>query len=152
MLSDTLMLIHNKKAHLDYEILEKLTAGVELFGFEVKALRGKQGSLEGSFVTVRGGETFLMHASIPPYQAGNTPKGYEPTRNRKLLLTKKEIAMLAGTENKKGLTIIPLSVYNHGRKIKIEIGIARGKKKFDKREALKKRETERDMERTLKYE
>jgi len=146
------MLIYNKKAHFDYELLEKFTAGIELLGFEVKSLRQKQGSLEGAYVSVRGGEAYLINASIPPFQPGNTPKDYDPMRNRRLLLTKKEIALLAANESKKGLTIVPVSVYNHGRKIKVEIAIARGKKKFDKRETLKARETEREIRRTLKYQ
>src|SRR3989338_5343782 len=104
------MLIQNKKAHFDYEILEKLTAGIELFGFGVKSLRNRQGSLEGSYVTVRGGEAYLMNANIPPFQPNNTPKNYDPVRNRRLLLTKKEIVILEVIENKKGLTIIPISV------------------------------------------
>ena len=146
------MLLQNKKVHFDYEILEKLTAGIELLGFEVKALRNKEGSLDGAYVTVRGSEAYLIGVNIPPFQVGNTPKDYDPRRNRKILLTKKEIAQLAGTENKKGLTIIPISVYNSGRKIKIDIGIARGKKQFDKRQTQKKRETDREIQRTLKYE
>lgn len=146
------MLIHNKKVGFDYEILEKFTAGIELLGFEVKSLRNKQGSLEGAYVTIRGGEAYLINAGIPPFQAGNTPKDYDPMRNRRLLLTKKEIALLASNESKKGLTIIPISVYNHGRKIKVEIAVARGKKKYDKRETLKKRDAKREIERTLKYE
>ena len=144
------MLVQNKKVYFDYEILEKFTAGIELLGFEVKSLREKQGSLLGAYVSVRGGEAYLMHANIPPFQAGNTPNDYDPVRNRRLLLTKKEIAMLALNESKKGLTIIPVSVYNHGRKIKLEIAIARGKKKFDKRETLKKRSAEREIRREMK--
>ncbi|MSR78547.1 MAG: SsrA-binding protein SmpB [Candidatus Taylorbacteria bacterium] len=144
------MLIQNKKAHFNYEILEKFTAGIELLGFEVKSIRAKNGSLEGAYVTVRGGEAYLMSVNIPPFQAGNTPKGYDPLRNRRLLLTKKEIALLASTESKKGLTIIPISMYNHGRKIKVEIATVRGKKQFDKRETLKKRESERDILRVMK--
>ncbi len=147
---ETKMLIQNKKAYFDYEVLEKFTAGVELFGFEVKSVRARQGSLEGSFVTVRGGEVYLMHATIPPFQPNNTPKNYEPVRNRRLLLTKKEIVLLANTENKKGLTIIPLSMYNSGRKIKLEIAIARGKKQFDKRDSIKKRESNREILREMK--
>lgn len=144
------MLIQNKKAYFDYEILEKFTAGIELLGFEVKALRNRQGSLEGSYVTVRGGEAYLMNANIPPFQINNTAESYDPVRNRRLLLTKKEIAILSATESKKGLTIVPISVYNHGRKIKVEIGVARGKKQFDKRETMKKRETEREIRRVMK--
>ena len=145
-------LIFNKKASFDYVILEKFDAGVELTGLEVKSLRGKSGSLEGSYVTVRGGEAYIIGMLIPPFQVGNTPKDYDPRRNRRLLLTKKEIGNLAAVESKKGLTIVPISVYNKGRKIKVEIGVARGKKQFDKRESQKKRETDREIQRTLKYE
>jgi len=145
------MLINNKKAHFDYEILEKFTAGIELLGFEVKSVRAKQGSLEGAYVTVRGAEAYLINASIPPFQPTNTVKNYDPLRNRRLLLTKKEITELAQQENKKGLTIIPISMYNKGRKIKVDIAISRGKKKFDKRETLKARDAKREIDRTLKY-
>jgi SsrA-binding protein len=141
------MLIENRKARFNYELLEKMEAGIELLGFEVKALRNKQGSLDGAYVIVRGGEAFLVNSFIPPYQPKNTPKEHDPRRNRKLLLTKKELAELAGAESKKGLTIVPLSVYNKGRKVKVGIAIARGKKKYDKRETIKKRDTEREMRR-----
>ncbi len=144
------MLLENRKASFNYEFLEKLEAGIELFGFEVKALRGKLGSLEGSYVIVRGSEAFLVGAYIPAYQPKNAPKDFDERRHRKLLLTKKEIAALAGAEAKKGLTIVPLLVYNKGRKLKIAIAVARGKKKFDKREAIKKRDTERDLRREMK--
>jgi SsrA-binding protein len=145
-------LIQNKKAYFNYEILEKIEAGIELLGLEVKSLKKGQGSLEGSHVTIRGGEAFVTNMQIPPYQPANTSKEYDPLRNRKLLLTKKEISALAGAEGQKGLTIVPLSVYNKGRKLKIEIAIVRGKKKFDKRETIKKRDTEREIRRTLKNE
>lgn len=143
-------MIGNKKARFDYEILETFEAGMELFGFEVKSLRNKQGSLLGAHATVRGGEAFLIGATIPPYQTGNTPESYDPTRNRRLLLTKKELTRLAGLEAQKGLTIVPLSVYNRGQKLKLEIAVARGKKKHDKRETMKRRDTERDIRRLLK--
>ena len=126
-------LIVNKKAHFNYEVLETLHAGIELFGHEVKSLRNKNGSLEGAHVIVRGDEAFLVKATIPPYQPANMTKGYDAERPRKLLLTKKELHSLGAYEAKKGLTIVPISVYNRGRKIKIEIAVARGKKKFDKR-------------------
>ncbi len=145
-------LVENKKAYFNYEIMDKFDAGIELLGFEVKSLRKGQGSLDGSHITVRGGEVFLIGANIAPYQSANTPKDYDPRRNRKLLLTKKEIEELKGVENKKGLTIVPISVYNKGRKLKLSIGIARGKKKFDKRQTIKKRESDRETNRTLKYE
>jgi SsrA-binding protein len=143
-------LIQNKKAYFNYEILEKYEAGIELLGLEVKSLKKSQGSLEGSHVTVRGGEVFVTNMQIPPYQPANTPGDYDPLRNRRLLLTKKEIGALAGAENQKGLTIVPLSVYNKGRKLKLEIAIVRGKKKYDKRETIKKRDTEREIRREIK--
>lgn len=145
-------LIQNKKAFFNYEITEKFTAGVELFGFEVKSIRGKKGQLEGAYITVRGGEAYLIGANIPAYQPKNAPEDFDPLRNRKLMLTKKEIKILADTEAKKGLTIVAIAMYNGGRKIKLEIGIARGKKEFDKRETIKKRETDREIRRTLKNE
>jgi len=145
-------LVQNKKAYFNYEILEKIEAGIELLGFEVKSLKRGQGSLEGSHITVRGNEAFVISMQIPPYQPANTPKDYDPLRNRRLLLTKKEIESLSEPENQKGLTIVPLSVYNKGRKLKIEIAIVRGKKKYDKREIIKKRDTEREIRRTLKNE
>ena len=140
----------NRKARFNYEILEKYESGIELLGTEVKSVRGGQMSLEGAFVIVRGGEVYLINANIPPYQAKNAPKDYDPVRNRKLLLTKKEIAILAGSEKNKSLTIVPISVYNKGRKIKVEIALVKGKKKFDKRETLKKRDTDREIRREYK--
>ncbi len=145
-------LIQNKKAYFNYEITEKMTAGIELLGFEVKAIRAKHGSLEGAYVTVRGGEAFLIGANIAPLQPKNAPEDFDPRRNRKLLLTKKEIAELAEVDSKKGLTITAIAVYNNKHKLKLEIGIARGKKEFDKRETIKKRETDREIRRTLKGE
>ena len=140
----------NRKARFDYEILEKYEAGIELLGVEVKSVRGGQMSLEGSFVIVRGGEAFLINANVPPYQPKNAPKDYDSLRNRKLLLTKKEIKGLASNEKNKSLTIVPISVYNKGRKIKIEIALVKGKKKRDKRESIKKRETLREIRREYK--
>lgn len=146
------LLIQNRKAKFDYEILDKYEAGIELFGFEVKSIRKGQGSFDGSHITIRGSEVFLIGANIPPYQTKNTPKEYDPSRNRRLLLTKKEIAELSEVENKRGLTIIPISMYNSGRRIKVEIASVKGKKKFDKRETIKKRESDREIRRTLKNE
>jgi SsrA-binding protein len=143
-------LISNKKAHFNYEVLERYQAGIELSGSEVKALRAMHGSLDGSHVTVRGGEAFLIGMTVNPYQPGNMPKGYDATRNRRLLLTKEEIAELGAQESKKGLTIVPLSVYNKGHKLKVEIAIVRGKKEHDKRETIKKREATRDVMRDIK--
>lgn len=143
-------LAENKKAFFNYEVLEKFNTGIELLGLEVKSLKAKRGTLDGAYVSVRGQEVFLLNANVPPYQPQNTPADYEPNRPRRLLLTKKEISQLIGWENKKGLTIIPLSLYNSERKIKVTIAVARGKKKYDKRETLKKREANREIERTLK--
>lgn len=140
----------NRKARFDYEILEKFEAGIELIGTEVKSVRGGRVSLEGAFVIVRGGEAFLINANIPPYQPANAPKDYDPLHNRKLLLTKKEINELTSSDKNKSLTIVPISVYNKGRKIKVEIALVRGKKKFDKRETIKKRETDIEIRREYK--
>src|SRR3989344_2045037 len=142
-------LVRNKKATFNYEILEKFEAGLELFGHEVKSLRAHHGSLEGAHVIARGREAFIVGLNIPPYQPANTPEGYEPERTRKLLLTKKEINQLTGWESKKGFTIVPLSIFGKGRFIKISIAIAKGKKKFDKRESIKKRATERSIRREI---
>jgi SsrA-binding protein len=142
----------NRKAYFNYEILEKITAGIELLGFEVKAIRAGQITLDGSYVTIRGREAFLIGAGVTPLQVKNTPENYDPRRNRKLLLTKKELEYLANKENQNGLTIVPLSVYNISHKLKVELGVARGKKNKDKRESIKKRESDREIRRTLKSE
>lgn len=140
----------NRKVYFNYEILEKYEAGIELLGLEVKSVRVGKMSLDGAFVIVRGGECFLINANTPPYQPNNTPKEYDPLRNKKLLLTRKEIRELADSGNNKSLTIVPISMYNKGRKIKISIALAKGKKKFDKRETIKKRETDREVRREAK--
>ena len=143
-------LIENKKAFFDYEILEKMEAGLELKGPEVKALRNKQGSILAARVIIRAGEAFVVGMEIPPYQPLNTPKDYDSQRTRRLLLTKKEIKYLTGKAEERGLTIIPIRVYTKGRRIKIEIAVARGKKKHDKRQKIKESEDKRKIERTLK--
>ena len=140
----------NKKAHFNYEILEKFEAGIELFGFEVKAIKGNHGELAGAHINIRGDEAFLVGFDLPPFQVKNTPEDYERTRTRKLLLTKKEIKYLGDQESKKGITIVPLSIFGKGKKIKIEIALARGKKKFDKRETIKKRDSDREIRREMK--
>lgn len=143
-------LIEHKKARLDYEVLEEFEAGLELLGHEVKSLRARHGKLEGSHAIVRGGEAYIVGMHIPPYQAANTSDDYDPERSRKLLLTKKELGNLATYEGQKGLTIVPISVYNKGSKLKVKLAIARGRKNYDKRAVLKKRDTDRDIRRTLK--
>ena len=143
-------LIEYKKAGLKFERLQELEAGIELLGHEVKSLRAKQGSLDGSRVVVRGGEAYIVGMSIPPYQASNVPKGYDPERTRRLLLKKSEIALLADQDAKKGLTIVPIEVYTKGRNVKARIAIVRGKNKTDKREDLKRRDAKREAERVMK--
>lgn len=143
-------LIENKKVGFDYEILETLEAGLELLGFEVKSLRAGHGSLKGAHVVARGGEAYLVGASIPAWQILNAPKSYDPERTRRLLLSKKEIMRIAGAESEKGLTIVPLSVYSKGRRLKLSIAVARGKKKQDKRHSIREREEKRRIDRTLK--
>lgn len=141
-------IVNNKKATFDYEVLEKLSAGLQLTGQEVKSVRAGKVSLVGSYVSMRGGEAFLLGADIPAYQPKNAPE-HDPKRARKLLLSRAELAQLQEAEDSKGLTIVPLSVYNKGRFLKVDVAIVRGKKKFDKREAIKKRDTERDLKRSL---
>lgn len=143
-------LVENKKARLRFEILETFVAGLELSGAEVKSLRQKHGSLEGARVIVRGGEAYLTGMSIPPYQMKNTPDTYEPERPRRLLLSKKEIGLLADAESKKGLTVVPLEVYNVRRYLKVAVAIARGKGKADKREDLKRADAKLEMERAMR--
>lgn len=143
-------LIDNRKARFDYEILEKFEAGIELFGHEVKSLKKGQGSLDGAYVIIRGGEAFAMNMFVPPYQEKNTPTGYEPRRNRRLILSKEEIVKLASVDADKKLTIVPISIYNKGDLVKVTVAVVRGKKKFDKRETTKKRETDREVRREFK--
>lgn len=143
-------LIENKKAGYDYEILEKFQAGIELSGSEVKSLRSKRGILEGARVLIRGGEAYVVNIEIPPYQPGNKSEGYDDRKTRRLLLSKAEIDKLTGLTSTKKLTVIPISVYDVGRYLKVGIAVVRGKKKYDKRESIKKRDTEREIRRTLK--
>lgn len=144
------ILLENKKIYFNYEILEKFHAGLELIGWEVKSLRNKQGSLADSRVIIREGEAFLVGLSIPPYQPKNMARNFEENRTTKLLLTKKEINYLTGKSEGKRLTIIPLKIFTQGKKIKTEIALVRGKKKFEKREKIKKRETEINIRRLMK--
>ena len=143
-------LLEYKKARMKYATQETFAAGIELSGQEVKALRNKLGSLDGSRVVGRGGEAFILGMTIPPYQAANSTKGYDAERARRLLLNKQEIAELADAEGKKGLTIVPLEVYTSGRNVKMRVAIVRGKGQADKREDLKRADAMREAARTLK--
>jgi SsrA-binding protein len=145
-------LIENKRVGFDYQILETIEAGLELFGYEVRSLRAGLGSLKGSRVVARGGEAYLVGATIPAWQPANAPKTYDAERSRRLLLNSKEIDHIRGAESEKGLTVVPLSVYNKGRNLKLSIAIARGKKHGDKRQTIQKREEDIRMRRSLKKE
>ncbi len=142
--------IDNRKAHFNYTIEDTYEAGIELEGHEVKSIKKGQGNINSSFCVVRGGEAYILGMHVPPYQVNNTDPGYDPDRTRKLLLSKKEIKKLADKDDIKGLTLVPLSLYSKGRYIKVSIGIARGKKTFDKRETIKKREADIEISREYK--
>lgn len=144
------LLAENKKAYWNYEILEKFEAGISLLGQEVKSIKTGRINLAGSYVVLREKEVYLIGANIPPYQPKNAPADYAPERSRKLLLRKSEIKHLIGKTKEKGLTLIPLKVYTKRGKIKLEFGIAKGRRKIDKRNLIKKREAEREMRRALK--
>lgn len=143
-------LAFNRRARFDYQILETYEAGIELYGFEVKAVKTGRMTLAGAFAVIRGGEVWLLNAAIAPYQSKNTPPDYDPLRTRRLLLHKREITELIGKSVEKGLTIIPLKVYTKRNRLKILIGLGRHKKKADKREVIKQREAKREAERVLK--
>lgn len=145
----------NKKAYFDYEILEKFEAGLVLNGQEVKSLRTRSTSLAGTYILVKRdkkgfAEAFWVGGNIPPYQPENTDQSYDPRRDRKLLLNKEEIEYLLQKSTERGLTLVPISVYTKTHKLKLEFGIARGKKKFDKRESIKNREIDRKIRNELK--
>lgn len=144
------VLVQNKKATYDYEILEDFDAGIVLYGHEVKAVKEGKMSLKGSYITIRKGELFLIGAKISPYQVKNTPENYHPERDRKLLITKKEIKYLMGKTTEKGLTLVPIKVYTKKTLIKVKFGLCRGKKKIDKRNKIKNREIDRNLRRNLK--
>ena len=140
----------NKKAYFDYEILDTFEAGLVLSGAEVKSIKNGRMNLTGSHINFHNSELYLIGAFIAPYQPKNQPADYDASRSRKLLLRKKEIASLTGKIKPKGLTLIPLKVYNKGRRIKLEFAVARGKKQYDKRSVISKRESARKIERELK--
>lgn len=138
------MRVENRTARYEYQILEKLEAGIDLLGPEVKSVREGKASLNEAFVHIRDGQAYLVNCHIHPYQ--NSLEKISPTRSRKLLLHRREIITLANKAATNGLTIVPLAMYNKGNLIKLEIALARGKKKWDKREDLKKKAQERDVE------
>lgn len=145
-------IVTNKKATLNYEIIDKYEGGLELFGHEVKSIRAGKIKLDGSYVVILGDEAFLKNAEVSPYQANNIPKGFDGQRVIKILIRKKEILKLKQKVDKEGLTLIPLSIFNKGTKLKLDFAIAKGKKKHDKRQDIKKREDTIDILRTIKGE
>lgn len=140
----------NRQALHEYAILQKYEAGLALLGAEVKSVRLGRLSLQGAYVVLQGNEAFLLNANISPYQPKNPTAFFDPLRSRKLLLHKREIREIFQRLQGRGLTLVPLRVYNKKNKIKLEFTLARGKKLFDKREMIKKRETKREISRTLR--
>ncbi|MEX2054080.1 MAG: SsrA-binding protein SmpB [Candidatus Colwellbacteria bacterium] len=143
-------LAKNRRAFFDYTIIKKIEAGIELLGFETKAAKTGKINLAGSYVRIKDGQAWLVGASISPYQPKNTPPEYDPERDRRLLLTRGEILSVGGKINESGLTVVPLRTYIKGRLVKVEIGLARSKKKWDKREVIRKRESDTEIRRTFK--
>lgn len=139
----------NRKAKFDYEIMEEFEAGLELFGFEAKAIKAGKANLAGAFVIVRVGEAYTVGLQIDPYQVKNTPTDYDPLRTRKVLLKKNEIETIAEMTSQKGLTATILSLYSKGPRIKARVAVVRGKKAFDKRETIKKRDLDRAEKRSF---
>lgn len=139
----------NKKATYDYEVLEKFEAGLVLFGQEVKSIKTGHINLSGSYVTLVSGEPFLIGVKVPPYQPNNAGADYGEERQKKLLLNKKEINYLIGKTKQKGFSLIPLKIYEKNGRIKLEFGLAKGKKEYNKKEKIKKRDIDREVNREL---
>lgn len=142
----------NKSAQADYEILTELEAGLSLLGHEVKSVRGGAMRLKGAFVKIIGGHVMLVNGYIPKYEKANGPTvaAYDPYRSRQLLVSRKELLHLQRALETEGRTLVPLSVYTAGRYIKVKIAVARGRRAYEKRAAIKRREVERDIHRELK--
>ncbi len=140
----------NKQAGWNYETLETFEAGLSLLGGEVKSLRLGHASINESFIVIEEGELFLVKAYIPPYQIKNTSPAYDPYRKRKLLITKKEFRNIARRKTEAGLTLIPISLYDKNGFLKLQMALARGLKKHDKRNVLKDRDAKREIGRLMK--
>lgn len=145
-MKDNKLILKNRKAHFDYEILETFEAGIALVGTEVKSIRAGRIDLKDAFARVVKDEVYLMNAHISPYSHGNI-NNHEPLRNRKLLLNRAEINRLTGKMTKNGLAIIPLSMYFKEGRVKVEIALAKGKKEYDRREDIKKKDIKREESR-----
>lgn len=139
----------NKKAYYDFNIAETTEAGIQLLGTEVKSLRGGRANLKDGYVLIKNSEVFLLNCHISPYSHGNITN-HDPLRTRKLLLNKKEINRLRDKAQQKGYTLIPLKIYFKGPYAKVEIGLAKGKRLYEKRETIKEREAKREIERAMK--
>ncbi len=140
----------NRKARHDYDIEESFEAGIVLTGSEIKSVRAGRVQLRGSYARVYNDEIYLYEAHISPYEQSGTYFNHEPTRPRKLLLHRREISRIDGLIRQKGMTLVPLKIYFKGRRAKVELGVARGKKSYDKREDIAKRDAQRDIERAMK--
>ena len=147
---DANLMAQNKKARHDYSILETYEAGIALTGTEIKSIRARRINLQDGFAQIRNGQAWLMNVHISEYAQGNQ-FNHDPLRNRKLLLHKKEIAKLAGVTQDKGITLVPLKVYLKKGFAKVLLGVAKGKHEYDKRETIKKRDQDRQIERVLKH-
>lgn len=142
-------LVENRRARFSYEILETLEAGIALAGTEVKSIREGKANIQEAYADIRGGEVYLVGSHISPYSHGNRTN-HDPLRDRKLLLTVREIQRLQGKVAEKGLTLVPVRLYLKGRLVKLELGVGRGKKLVDKREDIKRRDQEREIQRSLR--
>lgn len=140
----------NKRAGFDYKLSEKYQAGLVLKGHEVKSVRLGHVSLKESFVALKDGELFLINAHISPYKQAGNLSDYDPQRSRKLMLKRSEIKSLIGKIREKGLTLVPIRMYTKGRLLKLELAVGKGKKEYDKRDSIKRREDERKIRRMLR--
>ena len=144
------MEIINRKARFDYEIEDEYETGIALKGTEIKSIRNGKANIKDSYAIIRNSELYLLNSNVSIYEEGNR-FNHEETRTRKLLMHKREILKLKDKIEKEGYTLIPLKMYFKGSKLKVLIGLAKGKKNYDKREAIKKRDTEREMQKIIKY-
>ena len=143
------IITQNRKAYHDYFVDEKYEAGIALFGTEVKSLRNGAVNLKDSYCSVKDGELYIVGMHISPYEKGNI-FNREPLRDRKLLMHKKEIMKLNGLVTQKGFTLVPLSLYFSGKNVKVEVGLCRGKKLYDKRDSLAEKQTNREIDRRMR--
>jgi SsrA-binding protein len=143
------MRILNRRARYEYQILETFEAGISLTGSEVKSLKQGRASLSSSFARIREGEVWLMGANIPLF-ASSSPEGYDPLRERKLLLHKRQITALSLKVKQQQLTLVPMSLYTKGRLVKVKVALAKGKKRYEKRESKRRKDARREVEKALK--